>query len=132
MYKENFSFLTYSLTKINYSNTNQNNTYFTIDLNDSFNSEDNVYVLNIRIGCDFSKDESEFIFQSKFKIINLEWFNNISQNDKRGTFLNIVFPFIREKLLLITTDDEFGLFIPVINFSNLDFSKQIRFNKVLK
>ncbi len=126
-----YDFLGYSLTEAKYVNFGEKeNSYISINfLNDNFNADNNQYNITIRIATDLDEKESYFIFQAGFMINDLKWFNDLKENDKMTIFFSIAFPFIREKILSITSDTNPGLFIPVIDLRTINFEKEIRLIK---
>lgn len=131
MLKPVYDFLGYSLTEAKYVNLGEKeNSFISISiLNDNFNADNNQYNIAIRIATDFDEKESYFVFQAGFMINDLKWFKALDENDKKTIFFSIVFPFVREKILSITSDTNPGLFIPVIDLRTIDFEKEIRLIK---
>lgn len=131
MLKPVYDFLGYSLTEAKYINFGEKeNSYISINfLNDNFNTDNNQYNIAIRIATDFDDDESYFIFQAGFMINDLEWFNKLEEANKKNIFFSIVFPFVRDKILSITSDTNPGLFIPVLDLRTIDFEKELRLIK---
>ena len=127
-----FSFLGYSILDIKYSNSHKGNSYISISITkESFNEINNVYSLLIRIATDCSDEESIFVFQADYLISDLNWFKNTLVNEKKSMCFSIVFPFIREKILSITSDSTTGIFIPILNIQNLSFENEIRLTRVI-
>ena len=87
------------------------------------------YSILVKIGTDFDKTEDYFIFEAAFAIKDKNWFLKLSESEKKYIFLNVVFPFIREKVFSITLDINQGLLIPVIDLKEFDLSKEIKFVK---
>lgn len=130
MFKPVYDFLGYSLNEVKYINEHKENTYISISVpNDFFDNDKNVYSLLICVSSDFAKEESRFVFQSSYKINDLPWFNSINLNQRKAIFFSIVFPFIREKILSITSDSNPGLAIPIIDVRNMNFEMELKLVK---
>lgn len=131
MGKAVYDFLGYGLTEINYKNTHsKDNTYISICvINDKFDDIRKIYSFSVKITTDYDEKESWFIFETAFIINDISWFNSYSDNEKKSIFFSIVFPFIREKILSITSDIQTGLFIPIIDMKSIDLSKEFRLIK---
>lgn len=125
-----FDFLGFKLTGVKYINTGEkDNTYISIDILDEEYTNDNIYSILVKIGTDFDKTEDYFIFEAAFAIKDKNWFLKLSESEKKYIFLNVVFPFIREKVFSITSDINQGLLIPVIDLKEFDLSKEIKLVK---
>ena len=125
-----FDFLGFKLTGVKYINTGEkDNTYISIDILDEEYTIDNIYSILVKIGTDFDKTEDYFIFEAAFAIKDKNWFLKLSESEKKYIFLNVVFPFIREKVFSITSDINQGLLIPVIDLKEFDLSKEIKLVK---
>ncbi len=125
-----YDFLGYCLNEIKYVNSQKENTYIGISIpRDFYNDEMKQYSLIIRVTTDCSEEESYFIFQAIFKINDYKWFSGLEANEKRAVFFSFVFPFIREKILSITSDSNPGLFIPTLDVRTINFEKELKLVK---
>lgn len=122
-----YDFLGYKLCEINYKNYNLSNfTYIKICVDDIiFNEENKIANLIVKVYFDYDNTISYFIFQSGFKIYDSNW---ILTNIKslKNEFFELVIPFIREKIYSLTSDNNNGLLIPIINIKELNLEKEIK------
>ena len=121
-----YSFRGYSLKEVVIKNdSNHNNTYITINV--SGEMINNVYVMNIIVKSDFdSKEESYFKFESLFQINDMNWYNTLNEKELKMVFSSVVFPFVRERIYVMTTDLNPGLLIPMLDLKSFDVTKEIR------
>ena len=125
-----YDFLGYCLNEIKYVNSQKENTYIGISIQrDFYNDEMKQYSLIIKVTTDCSEEESYFIFHAIFKLNDYNWFSGLESNEKRAVFFSFVFPFIREKILSITSDSNPGLFIPTLDVRTINFEKELKLVK---
>ena len=107
---------------------NYNNTYISIKVDGKMTR--NIYTMTITIKTDFDlENESSFIFEAIFKINDLDWYNHLSEREQMMVLSSVAFPFIRERVYVMTTDLKPGLLIPMLDLKSFDVTKEIRLVK---
>ena len=124
-----YNYLGFYLNEVKYVNEQKDNTYIKINTNDYYNEKTNDYHLFVKVSADFANEESYFVFQGLFKIEDVNWYNSIPDSYRKSIFFSIVFPFVREKILTITSDSNQGLFIPTNDLKGFDFNKEFKLIK---
>ena len=127
-----YLFLGFRLLEVNYFRKEDNALEsFGFHIIDShFNQKNEVYSMTIRFHLKFSGDEeSYFIFNTAFNIIDIEWYNNQPENQIKGLFLSVVFPYIREKVFSLSHDYRNSVEIPTLDLRGLDLKDAVIFEK---
>ena len=107
---------------------NYNNTYISIKVDGKMTR--NIYTMTITIKTDFDlENESSFIFEAIFKINDLDWYNHLSEREQMMVLSSVAFPFIRERVYVMTTYLKPGLLIPMLDLKSFDVTKEIRLVK---
>ena len=123
-----YNFLGYRLLEANYYSLEGNNTTITIRINGKL--EDSIYVIEVIVETDFSsRQNSTFKFEAAFKVNDMEWYEKLSDSERKMVFSSIVFPFVREKIFSISSDIKPGLLIPMLDLKNIDASKEIKLTR---
>ena len=124
-----YDFNGYYLKRMTYVNDiNYNNTYISIKVDGKMTR--NIYTMTITIKTDFDlENESSFIFEAIFKINDLDWYNHLSEREQMMVLSSVAFPFIRERVYVMTTDLKPGLLIPMLDLKSFDVTKEIRLVK---
>ena len=121
-----YDFKGYYLKKMKCVNAiNYDNTYISIKVDGKLINR--IYTMIIEIRTDFDpKEESSFVFETVFKINDIVWYNKLSEREQKMVLSSVAFPFIRERIYVITTDIKPGLLIPMLDLKTFDVTKEIR------
>ncbi len=126
-----YSFLGYRLLEVKYNRILDGDMEsFTLSILDFTLSEDSIYVITFSLKLKFeNNEESEFIFNAGFEINDTNWYESINENQIQSIFIATVFPYIRQKVNVLTDDYRGGVVIPIIDLKNKDISNGITYTK---
>jgi len=90
----------------------------------------NMHVSPIQFDMTFKDDEnSQFIFNAGYKVNDLKWYNQLTQEQVDALFLSVLFPYVREKVNSLTNDYRGSINIPTIDLRQVDLKEGITFTK---
>lgn len=76
----------------------------------------------------FGEEKSVILFSAGFKILDEEWINLMAEQVVINELFKTAFPYMSQKIQVITSDFRPGLVLPVFDMKRFDFTKKIVFN----
>lgn len=123
-----FNFLGYNIQKINYERIGDDEiSELEISISSSsYDKDSNIYLLTLDIALNFKTSKNNIIrVLGAFKINEIGVLEN--ENNIRSIFSATLYPFVRNLIYTISSDDRTPLMLPAVDLRHIDVSKKIIF-----
>ena len=125
-----YDFLNFRLVKVSYSRTEDDLPLIT-EINATITAKDKlIFTLETNVLITFSTgDTSSLVFTSVYRINDLNWEGNLTEEQLTSILFSAVFPFIREKIFNLTSDSRTPIMLPVIDLRNSNIKSGVKFER---